>query len=128
MVTTSICISEILKTTPPFNRLSTATLNRLTQKSQLLRYQMGQQIALKESIPAQIAILYQGQARLIGYASESSLPSTLELLKPGAIIGWVSLLRSVPCETVIASTDAVCLLIPALTFQNLIQHSSDFTN
>ncbi|MGB3761322.1 MAG: peptidase domain-containing ABC transporter [Rivularia sp. (in: cyanobacteria)] len=128
MVTTSICISEILKTTPPFNRLSTSTLKRLTQKSQLLRYQMGQQISVKESIPAQVAILYQGQARLIGYTSESSLPSTLELLKPGAIIGWVSLLRSVPCETVIASTDAVCLLVPALTFQSLLLHSSDFAN
>lgn len=128
MVTTSICISEILTTTPLFNRLSNTILKRLTQKSQLLRYQMGQQIAVKESIPAQVAILYQGQARLIGYTSESSLPSTLKLLKPGAIIGWVSLLRSVPCETVIASTDAVCLLVPALTFQSLLLHSSDFAN
>ncbi|BAY84595.1 toxin secretion ABC transporter ATP-binding protein [Calothrix parasitica NIES-267] len=69
MVSNSICISDILnKTTPPFNRLLTATLKRLTQKSQLLRYQMGQQIAVKESIPAQIAILCQVSA---ASASES---------------------------------------------------------
>ncbi|NJL61326.1 MAG: type I secretion system permease/ATPase [Methylacidiphilales bacterium] len=128
MTTSSISVVDFLTTTPPFNHLSAATLTRLTQKVELLRYRMGQAIAVKESIPAQVAIIYQGQARSIAYASESSLPDTLELLQPGAIIGWVSLLRGISCETAIASTEVVCLMIPAIAFRSLLQQETDFAN
>jgi HlyB family type I secretion system ABC transporter len=126
MTTIKASIPDFLAATPPFNLLSAPTIKRLTQKPELLRYQMGQAIAVKETMPAQIAILYQGQARMIGYSSESSLPDTLEMLKPGAVIGWVSLIRGVACETVIASTEVICLIIPSIAFQGLLKQEPKF--
>ncbi len=105
-MTTSIpSISDFLTITPPFNLLSTSAIEQLTQKAQLLRYRMGQTIVVKETMPAHVAIIYEGQARLIGYSYNSAVPDTIELLQPGAILGWVSLLRGVGCETAIASTE-----------------------
>ena len=127
MTTLKASIPDFLAATSPFDRLSASTIKRLTQKPELLRYHMGQAIVIKETMPAQVAILYQGQARMIGYSSESSLPDTLELLKPGAIIGWVSLLRGVACETVIASTEVICLMIPAIAFQGLLKQEHAFS-
>ncbi|WP_414526562.1 peptidase domain-containing ABC transporter [Nodularia chucula] len=127
MTTTSTpAISQFLKTTPPFNLLSTSALEQLTQKAQLLRYRMGHTIVVKETMPAHVAILYEGQARLIGYTYNSAVPDTLELLQPGAILGWVSLLRGVACETAIASIESVCLTIPSVDFQTLLAKEPAF--
>ncbi|MBD2252776.1 peptidase domain-containing ABC transporter [Nostoc parmelioides] len=128
-MTTSIpSISDFLTITPPFNLLSTAAIEQLTQKAQLLRYRMGQTIVVKETMPAHVAIIYEGQARLIGYNYNSAVPDTIELLQPGAILGWVSLLRGVACETAIASTEAVCLTIPSVIFQTLFKKEKAFTD
>ncbi|MCC5625283.1 cyclic nucleotide-binding domain-containing protein [Nostoc sp. CHAB 5715] len=82
---------------------------------------MGQAILVRETLPARIAILYLGQARLLGYAPGASAPDTLELLKPGSIIGWTSLLRSVPSETAIASVETLCLTLKASDFLSLLE-------
>jgi len=34
-----------------------------------------------------VAILYEGQARLLGYAPQTKVPETLQLLQPGAVLG-----------------------------------------
>jgi ATP-binding cassette subfamily B protein len=127
-MTTSIpSISDFLATTPPFNLLSASGIKQLTETAQLLRYRMGQTIVVKETMPAHVAIIYEGQARLIGYNYNSAVPDTIELLQPGAILGWVSLLRGVGCETAIASTEAVCLTIPSVIFQTLFKKEKAFT-
>lgn len=128
-MTTSIpSISDFLATTPPFNLISASGMKQLTATGQLLRYRMGQTIVVKETMPAHVAILYEGQARLIAYNYNSAAPDTIELLQPGAILGWVSLLRGVACETAIASTEAVCLTIPAVAFQTLLKKEKAFTD
>jgi len=43
---------------------------------------MGQPILLRETLPAFVAILYEGQARLLGYAPQTKVPETLQLLQP----------------------------------------------
>ncbi len=79
-------------------------------------------------MPAEVAILYEGQARLLGYAPQSSVPVTLQLLKPGAIIGSTSLIRGVACETAIASTEATCLTFPAADFLALLELEPTFAD
>ena len=121
-------VYDFLTATPPFDRLSSDALEQLASKVQLLRYRMGQAIVLRETMPAQIAILYEGQARLLGYSPHSPLPETLELLRPGAILGWAGLLRGIPCETGIASVESVCLTLAVKDFRTLLQQEPDFAD
>jgi len=128
MTPTTAPISDFLATTPPFDRLPPSVLETLVAKVQPLRYRMGQAIVLRETMPAQIAILYEGQARSLGYSPHSQLPDTLQLLRPGAILGWASLIRGVPCETGIASIESLCLVLPAQDFRALLQSESEFAH
>ncbi|MFP4122671.1 MAG: peptidase domain-containing ABC transporter [Coleofasciculus sp.] len=120
MTYTKTTIQDFLADIFPFNQLDTSTLTKLAQKSQLLRYRMGQPILVRDKIPSQISILYEGKARLLSYEQTTQKPVTLDLLKPGAILGWVSLIRGIPCETAIASTESVCLTIPSAQFLALM--------
>ncbi|MBW4418618.1 MAG: peptidase domain-containing ABC transporter [Myxacorys californica WJT36-NPBG1] len=126
MTSTKTPIYDFLITTPPFDRLSPDALEQLSINLQLLRYRMGQAIVVRETLPAQITVLYQGQARLLGYRSQTALPETLQLLRPGAILGWVGLVRGVACETAIASMESLCLTLPAKEFRTLLQQEPDF--
>lgn len=120
MTYTKTTIQDFLADIFPFNQLEASTLNKLSEKSQLLRYRMGQPILVREKMPSQISILYEGKARLLSYEQTTQKPVTLDLLKPGAILGWVSLMRGIPCETAIASTESVCLTIPTSQFLALM--------
>lgn len=127
-MTYTTTIQEFLAGISPFDQLSSATLSKLSSHCQLLRYRMGQAIFVREKMPSQIAILFQGQARLLGYHPRRQAPVTLKLLQPGEIFGWVSLLRGIPCETAIASSEAVCLTFNATEFLTLIEAESAFAS
>lgn len=92
------------------------TLKELSERLQPLRYRMGQVILRRETMPAQVLFLMEGQARLIGQTPKSTSPTTLEIIKSGAVVGWLSLIRNVPCETVIASIESTCLALEAEDF------------
>jgi HlyB family type I secretion system ABC transporter len=126
MTTATDAIVTFLATTPPFDRLSAPAVERLASQMQRLRYRMGQMIVAREALPAQIAVLYTGQARLLAYAPPSPLPDTLELLRPGAILGWVGLVRGVACETAIASVESICLTLPTAAFRDLLAQEPGF--
>ncbi|NES82966.1 MAG: cyclic nucleotide-binding domain-containing protein, partial [Moorea sp. SIO2B7] len=111
-------IQRFLADTSPFDQLPSDELEKLSTKLTSFRYRMGQPILVREKLLHQIAILYEGQARLLGYDPRNNIPITLELLKPGAVIGSVNLVRGLPCETAIASTEVVCL---TLTYQEFLQ-------
>lgn len=113
-------IQEFLAGVSPFDQLSSDSLAKLSKQFQLLRYSMGQAILVQETLPANVSILYEGQARLLGYAPQAKVPETLQLLEPGAVLGWAALIRGVPCETAIASTEAICLTLPAADFLALL--------
>ncbi|WDD35975.1 peptidase domain-containing ABC transporter (plasmid) [Nostoc sp. UHCC 0926] len=121
MIESTTTIQEFLASIHPFDQLSIASVEQIAAKLEPLRYRMGQAILVKETLPARVAILYQGQARLLGYAPLASAPDTLQLLKPGSIIGWTSLLRGVPCETAIASVETLCLTLKASDFLSLLE-------
>jgi ATP-binding cassette, subfamily B, bacterial HlyB/CyaB len=102
---------EFIASIEGFDQLSTEEISKLSSSQilQPLRYRIGQKIIGKEQLPDRIAILYQGNVRLLGYDPQTQLPITLKLLQPGAIIGEIAWLRQIPCETAIASTEVVCL-------------------
>ncbi|HEY9831521.1 MAG TPA: peptidase domain-containing ABC transporter, partial [Stenomitos sp.] len=115
-MTYTTSIQEFLAGIYPFDQLSPSALTKLSSQGQLLRYRMGQPIVIREKMPPHISILFQGQARLLGYDPRGSAPITLKLLQPGEIIGWVSVLRGIPCETAIASVESVCFTLNIADF------------
>lgn len=126
MTLSTASIPDFLAEVPPFDRLSSASREYFARKLHPLRYRMGQAIVVRESLPAQVSILYEGQARLLGYSLETPLPETLKRLEPGALLGVSSLIRGVPCETVIASTESVCLTLSVHDFRSLLQQEPEF--
>ena len=119
-MTYTTTIQEFLASIHPFDQLSSTARLKLSSQCQLLRYRMGQAIVVREKMPAHVAILFQGQARLLGYDPRNNSPVTLKLLQPGEILGWVGLVRGVACETAIASTESVCLILNTNDFFALL--------
>ena len=120
-------IQEFITSVPPFDRLPSEVIAELSAKWSPLRYRMGQIVLMQKKMLPHIAILYEGKARLLGYDPRTQMPVTLRLLEPGAIVGWVNLVRGVPCETVISSTEAVCLTLKNNDFINLLERYPQFS-
>lgn len=125
---TSVQIDPVsfLKTTEPFNRLSERTLDSILKQGQLFRYTMGQPILVREQLPPYVAIIHQGQARLIGYPPGANIPVSVQRLEPGACCGWVGLTRQTACETIIASVETICFTIPAALFNQILRTEPTF--
>jgi ATP-binding cassette subfamily B protein len=77
-------------------------------------------------MPTQVAIIYQGQARLLGFDQRSQRHVSLRLVQSKEILGWAGLLRGVPCETAIASTDVIAIVLPAEDFLSLLEKQPTF--
>jgi HlyB family type I secretion system ABC transporter len=125
MTYTKATVQEFLATAAPFDRLSENGMAYLTEQLQLLRYRMGQAVVVRDKMPAQVSIIYEGQVRLLGYDPRTEKPVTLQLLSPGAVLGWVGLIRGVPCETAIASQETICLTMSAIDFLALLQREPE---
>jgi ATP-binding cassette, subfamily B, bacterial HlyB/CyaB len=117
---------EFIASVAPFDRLPAEAIAELASKLEPWRYRMGQIVLVQKKMLPHVAILYEGKARLLGYDPRTSIPITLQLLEPGAIFGWVNLIRGVPCETVISSTEAVCLTLNNGDFKRLIEQYPQF--
>ena len=119
---------EFIASIEGFDQLSKGEINNLlsSQILQPLRYRVGQKIIGKEQLPERIAILHQGNVRLLGYNPQNQLPITLKLLQPGAILGEISWLRELPCETAIASTEVICLTWKAADYLQFINRNPAF--
>ncbi|RUS97953.1 hypothetical protein DSM106972_081720 [Dulcicalothrix desertica PCC 7102] len=128
MSTQADSILEFLAGISPFDRLPKNVLITLATQVELLRYRIGQVISNREVMPEYVSIVYQGQARLLGYDPRNQKANTLKLLTSGEMFGWVSYLREIPCETVIASTEVICLNIDSQYFNNLVEQNSVLFN
>ncbi|MBE9248528.1 peptidase domain-containing ABC transporter [Dolichospermum sp. LEGE 00240] len=128
MTYTQSTFEEFIASIEGFDQLSKEEINKLasSQILQPLRYRIGQKIIGKEQLPERIAILYQGNVRLLGYNPQNQLPTTLKLLQPGAIIGEISWLRELPCETAIASTEVICLTWKAADYFQFLNRNPGF--
>ena len=119
-------IQDFLALTPPFDRLSETALSALVAKCQLLGYRTGQPLFEREKMPTQVAIIYEGQARLLGFDQRSQRHVSLRLVQPKEILGWAGLIRAVPCETAIASTDVIAIVLPAEDFLSVVEKQPTF--
>ncbi|UNU24453.1 peptidase domain-containing ABC transporter [Microcoleus vaginatus] len=129
MTSSAVSLSQIqdfLAQTPPFDRLSETAMSALVAKCQLLGYRTGQPLFEREKMPTQVAIIYQGQARLLGFDQRSQRHVSLRLVQSKEILGWAGLLRGVPCETAIASTDLIAIVIPAEDFLSVVEKQPTF--
>lgn len=120
MTSAILSLESFLKDLPGFDQLSAAVLSSLAQEFQPLRYPMGRPIVSNRAMPQDFTLIYQGQVRLLGYDPRTETPISLSLLGPGAAVGWISLVRQVPCETAIASVETVGLKLSASTFLELL--------
>jgi ATP-binding cassette subfamily B protein len=119
-------IKSFLINQTPFDQLSDSALEKLMAKLQPLRYRMGQALLVREKLPTQVIILYEGQARLLGYDPRTKMPVTLRILEPGTVVGWASLVRGIACETVTASTELIGFALPAADFLELLVQEPAF--
>jgi ATP-binding cassette, subfamily B, bacterial HlyB/CyaB len=126
MTSTQISVSAFLTQTPPFDRLPKPVLAKLVPQVKPLRYKVGQAIVLNTHLPADITLIYEGNARILGPSPQTNMPETLQRLGPGAILGWQSILRGTACEMAIASTEMFCLTIPVASFRQLLQTEPNF--
>ncbi|WP_373541821.1 ABC transporter transmembrane domain-containing protein [Chamaesiphon sp.] len=104
----------------PFCQLSAGAQAKLAKIAQYYRYHVGQPIAIRDRLSAQINVVVEGTVRLLGYPSEHTSPVTIERLVAGRTIGAIGMIRGVPCEAAIASTEAICLTFPATSFMEVI--------
>ncbi len=124
MANSKTTIIDFLAGMPPFDQLSGSTMSQLAEKCQMLRYKMGQPILLRDTMPSHVIIVFSGQVRLLGYHPQTQNPITLKLLEVGEILGWVSLVRGIACETAIASRETIGMAIPSSYFFNLLRTES----
>ncbi|MDB9373038.1 peptidase domain-containing ABC transporter [Nodularia sphaerocarpa] len=124
----SSSFQEFISKLEGFEHLPSEEITHLSQQIQALRYRIGQKIIGKEQLSEQITILYEGKVRLLGYHPQTQTPTTLKLLQPGAIIGEISILREVACETAIASTEVICLNLSKTEYLRLVASYPDFSN
>ena len=120
-------IQVFLEHIAPFDRLSPDDLQHWVGKMKPLRFRMGQKILINSQLPNHLLVIYSGKVRLVGIEASTSKPVSLEVLEPGTLLGWISLLRNIPCETAIASEETVCFVLPAADFNILIERHSDIT-
>ncbi|MEB3325196.1 MAG: ABC transporter transmembrane domain-containing protein, partial [Cyanobacteriota bacterium] len=109
---------------PPFSLLSHAATSRLEASSQPLRFAEGQAMSSDEAIGAQILVVLEGEARLLG--QRGGRPFTLQKLGPGEIVGLASLLRAAACERVNAATPLVAMAIPDGVMLELLRQEAPF--
>jgi ATP-binding cassette subfamily B protein len=111
MVYTVGSIEEFISQVEPFNHLPANVITELGKSFHPLRYPLGQIILVKDKIPPHFGIVYEGQVRSIGYDPRTGQPVSLELLSKGNLLGWLSLIRGMGCETAISDSDSGVVLL-----------------
>ncbi len=120
-------IQTFLEHIAPFDRLSPTDLQHWVGKMKPLRFRMGQKILINSQLPNHLLAIYSGKVRLVGIEPSTSKPVSLEVSEPGALLGGISLLRNIPCETALASEETVCFVLPANDFNDLIDRHPELT-
>ncbi len=126
MVETSLSLQSNLANLAPFDGLSSSALGQLLQSAQPFRYRVGQPLVLREVLSQQVLVILEGQVRLLGQDPRNQQPVTLQRLGRGALVGAISLVRGLSCETAIASTEVVAVTLPSYTFLQYLKDYPDF--
>ena len=126
MTYTKVSLEQSLGATFPFDHLPVAALEAIASSGQMLRYRIGQPIMRQELMPHQLVVILEGQGRLLGADPYQKTPMTLALLQPGAVLGLAGLVRGVPCEQAIASSEVIAVAVPITTIRQLMGDHKKF--
>jgi len=113
--------STLLQGFAPFDQLPPELVPLLEPLLEPCRFRLGQTVLMPEALPQGVLLIRSGQLRSLAPAPRGQGLRTIERLGPGAIAGWVSLLRQQPCEHLRASTEVEALLLPADRFHELLE-------
>ena len=108
----------------PFGSLSADRLDAIQSRLQLQRCAIGQALIQPNTVPDQVLLVLEGEARLLG--SQHGQPFTIERLGRGAFIGLASLLRAQGCESVSASTAMTVASLPDTLVLELYKQEPSF--
>ena len=86
-----------LRNLPAFQGLSDAGMARLESNARVLRYELGQTISERSTLPAQVLVLLNGQGRLL--AVEGGTMVTVGRLQPGQSLAWHRCYAAIPART-----------------------------
>lgn len=121
----SIGIQEVIRllaSRPPFDTVSPNDMGHLVKSGQMARVEMGREILSPGKLTPSVFLLLRGRLRVLGHAAHS--PVTLEILTPGALVGYASLLAGEGIELVVAAENSVCLVLSHENFFNLLPPSA----
>jgi len=120
--------NDLLNNTHLFRDLPEKGLETLAKekKIQEVSFQTGEEIIHPKGPSSDLHLITEGSARVLG-ASDGA-PISLELLKPGALVGWFSLITGVPCEWVRAASPVKAVKIPADVFEKLLKDYPDWAS
>ncbi len=124
MTSTSTQRRQAWQDRAPFSGLSSAGRSKLESAVQVLEFAEGQAMSSEGAIGAQILVLLEGEARLLG--RRSGRPFTLQKLGVGEIVGLASLLRAGACEQVNAATAVRAAAIPDALVLELLEKEEAF--
>ena len=109
---------------PAFSGLSKASVAILESNFQVLRFELGGQLADPSDIPASILVILQGQVRLVG--RQNGRLTTVDKFGPGSFIGAASLLCGTPCENVIAAEEVIACALSDELWRELYTTEASF--
>ena len=102
---TSTATPPLLRSFEPFDRLPEAIGGLIDPLLEPCRFRLGQAVLLPDVLPSGVLLIRSGQLRSLAPAPRGSGLRTIERLGPGAVTGWVGLLRQQPCEQLRATTE-----------------------
>ncbi len=100
--------------------LPEACLQELDANLTWQRYRIGQPLLQADRLPHAVLLVDTGMVRLVAHDPQLGAFSLCRL-GAGAAVGWASLLRASPCETVIAAEETLAAALPARRFLQLLQ-------
>ena len=109
----------------PFNILSEDGKNKIRDNVEKKVFDVGERILRGDEMPTHIHIVLSGEIRLLG-AFENEGLVTLAKRNAGQMVGWVSILRGKPCETVQTASDVTTMSIATETFIELCTVEENF--
>ena len=115
---------DLLASTKPFSFLSPVEQAQAAQALKPLVLRPGSRLHGFDELPPGILILVEGQLRLLAQDQRGET-FTLELLMPGAIAGWLPLLRGDSGQVLAASMVSKGWLLPAAQFLELVNRHQE---
>lgn len=93
----------------PFATIPREDLYRLVRAGHLARLDMGREILKPGQVTESIFILLDGRLRVLGQVGP--VPETIDILEPGAVIGWQCIFGEEGIESVVAAENSICLMV-----------------